>query len=176
MTGTEVEIVFDTASSNLIPNTTLETVMHKQFSELGVPVHDEQELRLAKEIRETLTEAEKNSRTDRTPELAGKDLSDRLNPYQELPVMFGSTDVGDVSWIAPTAQCFTACFAIGSPCHSWQWVTLGGHSIGHKGMLHAGKVMAATAVEVMQNPYGLGNFSKSVPTWCRFRLQFYIFC
>lgn len=31
-------------------------------------------------------------------------------------------------------------------------MTLGATSIAHKGMLHAGKVIAATAVEVLQNP------------------------
>ncbi|WP_240417233.1 M20 family metallopeptidase [Paenibacillus periandrae] len=153
MTGTEVKIVFDKACSNLISNTTIEKVMHKNFTELGVPIHDENELKLAEEVRSRLTETEKYSDRNMQPELRDKALSDRLNPYIESTQIFaGSTDVGDVSWIAPTAQCSTACFVNGSQAHSWQWVTLGGTSIGHKGMLHAGKVMAATAAEVMQNP------------------------
>jgi aminobenzoyl-glutamate utilization protein B len=153
MTGTEVKIVFDKACSNLIPNTTLEKVMHNNFTELGVPVHDANEQKLAREIRKLLSEDEKNNDRNLLPELKDKNLSDRLNPYLEVPyVMAGSTDVGDVSWIAPTVQCSTACFVNGTPAHSWQWVTLGGTSIGHKGMLHAGKVMAATAAQVMQNP------------------------
>jgi aminobenzoyl-glutamate utilization protein B len=151
MTGTQVEIVFDKACSNIIPNTVLETVMYRNFKELGVPVHDEQELQLAKEVRATLSEQEKNS-VSLPSDMRDIDMANWLNPYQGTSPLYGSTDVGDVSWIVPTAQCATASFVLGSPAHSWQWVTLGGTSIGHKGMLHAGKVMAATAIEVMQSP------------------------
>jgi len=152
MTGTEVEIVFDKACSNLIPNKVLETVMYQNFANLGVPVYDEEELLLAKQVRATLSEQEKESSKKQFPEMADKDLADRLSPYTGPSPLYGSTDVGDVSWIAPTAQCTTACFVLGSPAHSWQWVTLGATSIAHKGMLHAGKVIAATAVELLLNP------------------------
>ncbi|GAA4847197.1 M20 family metallopeptidase [Paenibacillus vulneris] len=153
MTGTEVEIVFDKACSNLIGNSVLEEAMHKQFSELGVPVFDEAEKELAKAIRTTLTE-EDTKMFKRIKGLDNKELADFLLPYTKTGLSFGtgSTDVGDVSWIVPTAQCVTACMAIGTPFHTWQLVAQGGTSIGHKGMLHAGKVMAATALEVMQNP------------------------
>lgn len=153
MTGTKVEIGFISALSNLVPNTVLETIMHKNFTQLGVPVHDEQEIEFAGHIRATLAEEDKaeDIRFDR--ELEGKALSDKLMPYRESAVILpGSTDVGDVSWVVPTAQCMTACEALGTPFHSWQMVAQGTTSIAHKGMLHAGKVMAATAWEVMQNP------------------------
>ena len=165
MTGTKVEIVFDKACSNLIPNNTLEEIMYKNFVELGVPVFNEEEKKLAGEIRETLTEAEKNMNVGAlmsgdegkaiAAQLKDKALSDVLYPYNpsmSTKVMSGSTDVGDVSWIVPTAQIATACHARGTQAHTWQWVTTGATSIGHKGMLHAGKVMAATALEVMQSP------------------------
>ena len=35
-------------------------------------------------------------------------------------MLSGSTDVGDVSWIVPTMQCMTACWALGTPFHTWQ--------------------------------------------------------
>ncbi|WP_421617709.1 M20 family metallopeptidase [Brevibacillus sp. TJ4] len=152
MTGTEVEIVFDKACSNLVPNTVLENVMYRNYVELGIPSHDEQELELARRVRATLSAQEIDSVRRMNPELMGKDLADRLNPYTGTLPLYGSTDVGDVSWITPTAQCTTACFVLGSPAHSWQWVTLGATSIAHKGMLHAGKVMAATAVDMLLNP------------------------
>lgn len=66
--------------------------------------------------------------------------------------MAGSTDVGDVSWIVPTMQCLTTCFAIGTPLHTWQVVSQGATPIAHKGMLYAGKVIAATAIQAMENP------------------------
>jgi aminobenzoyl-glutamate utilization protein B len=67
----------------------------------------------------------------------------------------GSTDVGDVSWAAPTGQIVTACMALGTPGHSWQTAAQGGMGIGHRGMLYAGKVMALAGLEFMQNPVRL---------------------
>lgn len=153
MTGTEVEIGFDAALSDLIPNTALETVMHNNFMELGTPDHDEADRQFARDIRETLSDEDKEHDIRTIRELRGKELSDLVEPYYESKeVMPGSTDVGDVSWIVPTAQCMTSCLAIGTPLHTWQVVAQGATSVAHKGMLHAGKVIAATAVEVMQNP------------------------
>jgi aminobenzoyl-glutamate utilization protein B len=66
--------------------------------------------------------------------------------------MMGTTDVGDVSWIVPTVQCHTACFAIGTPFHTWQLVTQGNLPAAHKGMVLAAKAMAATAADCLRNP------------------------
>ena len=67
----------------------------------------------------------------------------------------GSSDVGDVSWQTPTAQIGTVCFPSGAPGHSWQNVSCGRTSIGHKGMLYAGKVLAATALDLLTDPAAL---------------------
>lgn len=64
----------------------------------------------------------------------------------------GSSDVGDVSWLVPTAQIHAVTFASNSPGHSWQNISCGGSSIGHKGLLTAGKVLASTAIELYENP------------------------
>ena len=63
-------------------------------------------------------------------------------------VLAASTDVGDVSWKLPVAQCFSPCFAVGTPLHTWQLVSQGRTSIAHKGMLLAAKTMAATTVNL----------------------------
>ncbi|HYI25748.1 MAG TPA: hypothetical protein VD767_10090, partial [Thermomicrobiales bacterium] len=67
-------------------------------------------------------------------------------------VMPGSTDVSDVSWIAPTAQITTATWALGIPGHSWAVTATGAMTIGHKGMLHAAKVMAITGADAIADP------------------------
>lgn len=66
--------------------------------------------------------------------------------------MMGSTDVGDVSWVVPTAQIRGATHAIGTAGHSWQITAQGKAPAAHKGMVHAAKVLAATAVEVLSDP------------------------
>jgi aminobenzoyl-glutamate utilization protein B len=72
--------------------------------------------------------------------------------YRSETVLPGSTDVGDVSWVSPTGQFTTVCHALGTPGHSWQLTAQGGMSIGHKGMLYAGKVIGAAAIEFLQRP------------------------
>ena len=56
------------------------------------------------------------------------------------------------SWQTPAVQVYTACFTAGSPGHSWQNVSAGKSTIGHKGMLYAAKVLASTAVEIFESP------------------------
>ncbi|MFJ7664678.1 M20 family metallopeptidase [Lysinibacillus sp. NPDC097162] len=153
MTGTQVEIDFASAASDILPNNTLEKVMHDNFVALGVPQYDEKEQQFAKDIRATLSEADKKEDIKANKELAGKDLAHVIDPF--IPsngILPGTSDVGDVSWVVPTVQCMVACEPIGTPLHTWQVVSTGKTSIAHKGMLHAGKVMAATAIEVLQNP------------------------
>ncbi|WP_254922745.1 hypothetical protein [Rhodococcus sp. OK302] len=65
--------------------------------------------------------------------------------------MGGSTDVGDVSWIVPTIQCGVAVAAIETGMHSWQLVAQGKLPAAHKGMLHAAKIMACTAIDMIVN-------------------------
>ena len=65
--------------------------------------------------------------------------------------MMGSTDVGDVSWVVPTVQARGATYAIGTPGHSWQLTAQGKTAAAHKGLVHVAKVMACTAVDVLQD-------------------------
>lgn len=64
----------------------------------------------------------------------------------------GATDVGDLSQITPTGALYTACAPTGSPGHSWATVACGGMSIGHKGMMHAAKALALTAMDLYLDP------------------------
>lgn len=146
MTGTEVDIRFEKACSNLIPNVTLEELMYRCFTSLGVPVFTEDEQSYASEILTTLEPLQ-------TGGGSGGGLLDTLDPYEPVSgMMLGSTDVSDVSWVVPTAQLETVCYASETPFHSWQMVAQGMASASHKGMLHAAKVIAATAAELLMHP------------------------
>jgi aminobenzoyl-glutamate utilization protein B len=154
MTGTQVEIIFDKACSNLIPNQTLERVLHENLVKLGAPSWTPEERAFARRIQETLTEAERAN--DRLPPAEGPDdspLHTGVRPFQDVPgAGGGSTDVGDVSWVTPTAQLRAATWAVGTPGHSWQVVAQGTTSYAKKGMLLAGKAIAAAAAQVMADP------------------------
>lgn len=165
MTQTKHEVVFDKACSNLIPNNTIEEILYENFMEVGPPRFDEDDKKYAKEISATLSDSDINNEMKMINMLTGergkeiiknmkeKELSDTILPFVHHGGMLsGSTDVGDVSWIVPTGQVITACCALGTPGHSWQMVAQGVTSIGHKGMLAAGKVLAMTALDILMNP------------------------
>ncbi len=63
----------------------------------------------------------------------------------------GSTDVADVSWIVPMLNLTVTTAPEGAPWHSWAVVATGGMSIGHKGLLHAAKTLAATMVDLYED-------------------------
>ena len=89
---------------------------------------------------------------DTLRKMAAKPIQDDIYPYSMTEkAMAGSTDVGDASWKAPTSQLLTACFPAGTVPHSWQYVACGKSSMAHKGMLYAGKVIAMTALDLLEN-------------------------
>lgn len=164
MTETKVTVRFDKACSNYIPNDTLNIVLRDKLEAFGLPNYDDKELTYARKMASTITieevdsailDAEKLSNYQITDEFYTPDYPffNEVVPYAKTrEVMQGSTDVGDVSWIVPTAQFFTTCFVAGTPLHTWQLVSQGKTSLAHKGLLYAGKVLAASAVEIFENP------------------------
>ena len=64
----------------------------------------------------------------------------------------GSTDVGDVSWLTPTAQFTAVTFPSGAPGHSWQNVSCGKTGVAHKGLLYAAKALSGAAADLMEDP------------------------
>ena len=155
MTETSVSVQITDATSNVVPNRALQEAMYENMRRLGPPAFDESDFAFAERLQKSaLTEEEiLASVKPHDMSLKTKVLHDGVlsMPTRE-EVMMGTTDVGDVSWIVPTVQCHTACFAIGTPFHTWQLVTQGNLPAAHKGMVLAAKAMAATAADVLRNP------------------------
>jgi aminobenzoyl-glutamate utilization protein B len=63
----------------------------------------------------------------------------------------GSTDVGDVSWVVPMLGLSVTTAPLDAPWHAWPTVACSGMSIGHKGLVHAAKVLAATMVDLYED-------------------------
>lgn len=171
MTETEVEIVFDTASTNLLPNITLETAMHENMVALGPIAFDEADQAFAKVIQDTFTEEAIKS-SIRLYQIKGDVFSngkiDGSTPLHlglrdfegQSHFRAGSTDVGDVSWVTPTAQCWTPAWAIGTNPHTWQVVAQGKSPAAHKAMAHAAKTLASTGLSLMTSPEMLESVKK----------------
>jgi len=125
MTETEVEFEIDKACSNIVPNMTLATAMHENLTRIGPVPFDAKDVAFADQIRATLTPDDVAHSIEMygTPEAASAMLYGAPVPLDPTPRhLGGSTDVGDVSWIVPTVQMWGACFAVGTPGHSWQLV------------------------------------------------------
>lgn len=156
MTDCQLEIEVHSACSNLLRNHTLNELMQAKLVEMGAPSYTSDELDFAQAMYRTTRpeEIEMAGRMLQSAWREPKALFDRVDGLDnDRPSqMHGSTDVGDVSWVTPTVQCMTACFAFGTSPHSWQWVSQGKSEVAHKGMVLASKTMAATALELFTNP------------------------
>ena len=83
-----------------------------------------------------------------------KPLDRIIHPFnpKETAYSSGSTDVGDVSYQCPTAQIHVAVWPNHVPCHSWQVVSCNKTPMAHKATVHAGKVLCAAAIDLLEQP------------------------
>jgi aminobenzoyl-glutamate utilization protein B len=151
MTETSVTSRIRSGDANLVGNTPLERLMHDHILRLGPPAFDDADRAFAERIQTTLSEDDilaSFARFGLEPR-KGVTLCDTIVPPDSGDgTLVGSTDVGTVSWVVPTVQMRGATYAVGTPGHSWQLVAQGKAPAAHKGMEHAAKVMAATAIDL----------------------------
>ena len=139
-TGTRLEYEIIHGNRPVLANNVVQKMMYDNLVEIGGVKYNRKEKAFAEKIYKTL----------RSPSL---DLSSakEVQSY-EFTKGKGSTDVGDVSWMVPTAGLRVATWIPGTSAHTWQAVSAGGMSIGMKGMMNAAKTIAGTAVDIYSNP------------------------
>ena len=165
MTETTYKRTFIDGLADTIPNHTLEALLYENYAQLGVPAYTEEEHAYADALAKTYPTCENvpgtGSKADPLYAAKAKQLRQEAGHYMNdflLPLFSGeffqpgSTDVGDVSWLTPTAQIHVASWPNGCPGHSWQNVSCDRTEIGHKAAVHAGKVLAAAAIDLMERP------------------------
>jgi aminobenzoyl-glutamate utilization protein B len=156
MTQTTMSMEFDRATSNILLNTTLSRAMQRNLDLIGGPGFDADDLDFAARLTEAaLTPEDIAASAAQYGQPAEQPVPLHLGilPFAEREgLMSGSTDVADVSWATPTVQCNTACYAIGTPFHTWQTVTQGKRPAAHKGMFLAAQAMALTAADAIADP------------------------
>ena len=151
-------------TSSTLSNQILEGVIHANMAMAPLPVYTEEEQAFAKALKDSFHQDQlSGTLTYEIPALkkfvmektnnGAAAINDFVFPYYpSCAFSAGSTDVGDVSWLTPTAQFTSVTWPAGSPGHSWQNVSCGKTSLAHKGMLYAAKVLAGTALDLMENP------------------------
>jgi len=146
MTGTKESHEFIKACSNTVPNTALQTLVYEKMVEIGSPEPTEEDLAFAR--RMTADALMQNPQADPDHPIWWE-----IDPYDHSEKQeFGSTDVGDVSWVCPTCHMSAATMARGTPPHSWQEVAQGKLPLAHRATRYAAKVIAASAVALMTDP------------------------
>ncbi len=157
MTKTEVKIEFLEGIYNYIPNRTIAELVVKNMREIGLPKYSDKDWKFAEEIAKTIPPEMKIAQLKKSKRPGWERLVDKLmddeipDPWGEGETSHGSTDVADVSWQTPTVEFCTASGVLGTPGHSWQDVAQGGVGLGHKSLIFAAKVMAATAIDLLTN-------------------------
>jgi len=140
--GTETQMSYEVMHGNysLMPNDTLQKIMHKNLENRGGIKYSDAEAEYAKTIMKSFI--------DNDSEIG--DQEEVLN--YKITHGYGSTDVGDVSWLVPTAGARIATWVPGTSAHSWQAVASGGMSIGLKGTKLAVQILTDTAKAIYLDP------------------------
>jgi aminobenzoyl-glutamate utilization protein B len=139
--GVESTVRVQSGDYEMLVNRAGERVLHSNMTWVGSIQYTAEEQEFAKTIqKETGIEP--------------KGLNGAVTPLNENPgdPEGGSTDVADVSWNVPVLHVSVATAPVGSPWHAWPVAACGGMSIGHKGMTFAAKVLAATMVDLFEQP------------------------
>lgn len=164
MTETSFDRQFIDGTAELVPNYTLEELLYRIFNEVGLPEYSAGERQLAEELRKTYDVPVAPGIAAGFDADIAADVAERTNglsdalcgfimpEYHSAGFVAGSTDVGDVSWQTPAAQVHCVTFPFGAAGHSWQNVSCGGTSLGHKGLINAAKIIACAAIELMNDP------------------------
>jgi aminobenzoyl-glutamate utilization protein B len=148
-TGTTSKIHYLGSYHEMLVNMRGSEIMQKNLEMIDPLTYTDDEADYARRIQKEAGVTEKGMRSE----------IEELKEPPEDPVG-GSTDVAEVSWIAPTLHLSTACAPYGIPWHSWAVVASSKHPIGYKGMIMAAKVMAITGLDFLLDPVALDEIKK----------------
>ena len=140
-TRTEYKVFLTTGVHEYKLNRPLQEIVQKNLEFVGVPVFSEQEQQFAQTLQRNLTVDEDGFKTEINP------LADEFQPPDG-----GSTDVAEVSYIAPTVGFSVTTAAANIPWHSWAATACHGTEAGVKGAVVAAKVIALSGIDLLTDP------------------------
>ncbi|HUG19206.1 MAG TPA: amidohydrolase [Planctomycetaceae bacterium] len=145
MSRTKVEVQIDTDCHEIISNRPLADLIYNNLKRVGAPEFTEEDRQFARRLQQPIAE-EFGKEFELAIDTKVYSVEESSSPSK------GSTDVGDISWFVPTCGFRTSCFVAGSPGHSWQNVACIASPIGEKGIIYGAKVMAVSALELLEKP------------------------
>ena len=157
MTETRMSVTLNGVMANLLNNKTLADIQYANMQLIGSIPFTPEEYAFAERINRAYPSDAAQGIADSfhipLSVLEKSSLAaDNYPSFDEGVVYTFSTDVGDLSWKAPLSLLMTACFPTHVAWHTWGVVAAVGTSIGHKGMLHAAKIMALSGLDLLTQP------------------------
>lgn len=141
-TGTTMEYEIVNGNYERLINASLASLMLDNLKKVGGLPLDDREKAFVMEVLDNSGSTDKQ-----------KELDDLLSVRQEFGPAGssgGSSDVGNVSQVAPVARLRVATTTSG--IHTWQQTAIGGTTIGTKSVLNVAKVFYLTALDLLLDP------------------------
>jgi aminobenzoyl-glutamate utilization protein B len=149
MTQTTYQVKVLTACHQAYSNKALAELIFENIQAIGKPQYTEAEEAFARAVQESIG-----------AKVKGLDYSLKLTDVATIPYNGGSTDVGDVTLVAPCAAVVFPTILGDFPGHHWTVVTSGISSFAHKGITAGAKAACLTAYDLLTRPELLAQVRK----------------
>jgi aminobenzoyl-glutamate utilization protein B len=123
-------------------------LMQKNLEDVGPPEWTEDELTFARQTQKNFRLGSSANFDESSPA-----LDPGIMPLVGKPMRgSSSTDMADISWFVPVSSVMVAGYGYGLPVHSWPVVAATGSDIGNRALVIAAKTIAASAIDLYQDP------------------------
>ena len=139
MTGTTMEMEPFGAAWPSLGNKAIAEAIQKNIEMVGLPKWTDAESKFAKELQKSLGKKEEGLPTTIEPLRASRQNS-------------SSNDIGDITWVVPTATVRFPVVVPGVQGHHWTAGITPTMSIAHKGAVVGAKVIAASVLDLLTSP------------------------
>ena len=143
-TDTTVEYKFLKGYNSLVTIPALQQAVYESMLQIPIPQPTAEDIAFGEALRATMPLSDEQRKKPLYP-------TEVIPPAPPKP-HGGSTDTADVSWVCPTVQVHGGSWGIGTPGHSWQIVSQGKSHFSKESMLYTAKVLALTAVRLINDP------------------------
>lgn len=139
MTGTTMEMEPFGAAWPSLGNKAIAEAVQKNLDLVGMPNWTDDEVKFARELQKSMNQKEVGLATKVLPLVPGRQNS-------------SSNDIGDITWVVPTATIRFPSVVPGIQAHHWSAGITPTMSIGHKGAVTGAKAIAASVLDLMTSP------------------------
>ena len=138
-TETRARVTVLASDRDPISNQVLGKVMQKEMERIGPTRWDASDEAFAKAMQKEVGAPEEG-------------MTKEIVPFGPNHGSTASSDIGEVSASAPLAELYVATRPLGTAAHHWATTSCSLHPVGVKGMMTASKILAASLVDLLQDP------------------------